>query len=76
MNWKWLLAVAFLGCIVFAVGIFALIIGVMRNSDVAQQAVARAQTNPAVSGQGWSWMSWVALHNAVVVGVLGKDHAD
>jgi hypothetical protein len=50
-NWKWLLAVAFLGCIVFAVGIFALIMGVMRNSDVAQQAVARAQANPAVVQQ-------------------------
>ncbi len=47
-NWKWLLLVAFLGVVLFAGGIFALIMGGMRSSDVAQAAVARAQANPTV----------------------------
>jgi Cytochrome oxidase complex assembly protein 1 len=50
-NWKWLLVVAFLGVIAFLVGIFALIMGGMRNSDVAKEAVARAQANPSVAEQ-------------------------
>jgi len=47
-NWKWLLAVTFLGMVVFAAGIFALIMQGMRSSDVAQEAVTRAQANPAM----------------------------
>jgi hypothetical protein len=45
-NWKWLLAVTFLGLVVFSAGIFALIMEGMRSSDVAQEALARAQANP------------------------------
>ena len=47
-NWKWLLAVTFLGLVVFSTGIFALIVEGMRSSDVAQEALARAQANPAM----------------------------
>ena len=47
-NWKWLLAVTFLGLAVFSAGIFALIMEGMRSSDVAQEALARAQANPAM----------------------------
>ena len=47
-NWKWLLLAAFFGLIVFAVGVFALIMGGIRSSDVAKEAVARAQSNPIV----------------------------
>jgi hypothetical protein len=47
-NWKWLLAVTFLGLVVFSAGIFALIMEGMRSSDVAQEALARAQANPAM----------------------------
>jgi hypothetical protein len=44
----------------FVAGIFVLVMGGMRNSDVAKEAVARAQANPAVAqrlgaeiNQGW-----------------------
>jgi len=47
-NWKWLLAVTFLGLVVFSAGIFALIMEGMRGSDVAQEALARARANPAM----------------------------
>jgi Cytochrome oxidase complex assembly protein 1 len=47
-NWKWLLGATFLTLVVFAAGIFALIMSWMRGSDVAQEAVARAQANPAM----------------------------
>jgi hypothetical protein len=47
-NWKWLLAATFLMFVVFGAGIFALIMSWMRGSDVAQEAVARAQANPAI----------------------------
>jgi len=50
-NWKWLLVVAFFGVVAFVVGIFALIMGGMRNSDVAKEAAARAQANPSVVEQ-------------------------
>jgi hypothetical protein len=47
-NWKWLLAAVFVCGIVFVIGIFSLIIGAMRGSDVAKEAVARAQSNALV----------------------------
>ena len=47
-NWKWLLLVGFLVMVCFGLGIFALIMSWMRSSDVALEAVARAQANPAV----------------------------
>jgi hypothetical protein len=54
-NWKWFVPVAFLGAIAFFVGLFALIMGGvmggMRDSDVAKEAVARAQANPSVVEQ-------------------------
>ena len=58
--WKRLLAVVFVGGVVFMVGIFTLIMGAMRSSDVAKEAVARAQSNAllvqrlgAPIGEGW-----------------------
>jgi hypothetical protein len=50
-NWKWLLLVAFLGMILLGVGVFALIMGAIRGSDVAKESVARAQANAAVVQQ-------------------------
>src|ERR1022692_3713980 len=47
-HWKKLLAAAFVCGVVFVVGIFTLLMGAMRASDVAKEAVARAQSNPLV----------------------------
>ncbi len=47
-NWKWLLLVSFLVMVCFGLGFFALIMSWMRSSDVALEALARAQANPAV----------------------------
>jgi hypothetical protein len=49
-NWIWLLAAVFVCGAVFVAGIFTLIMGAMRGSDVAREATARAQAN-AVVGQ-------------------------
>jgi len=47
-NWGKLLAAAFLCMILFVGGIITLLMGAMRGSDVAKEAVARAQVNPIV----------------------------
>jgi hypothetical protein len=47
-NWKWLLLATFLVMVCIGLGIFALIMSWMRGSDVALEALARAQANPAV----------------------------
>jgi len=47
-NWKWLLATFFLGLVVFAFGIFAIILGVMRDSTVAKNSVERARSSDPV----------------------------
>src|SRR5271170_2683254 len=47
-NWKWLLLASFLVMVCFGLGIFALIMSWMRSSDVALEALSRAQANPAV----------------------------
>src|ERR1035437_3566805 len=59
-HWKKLLAAAFVCGVVFVVGIFTLLMGAMRASDVAKEAVARAQSNPlgmhrlgAQINEGW-----------------------
>lgn len=59
-NWIWLLVALFVCGIVFVLGIFSLIIGAMRGSDVAKEAVARAQSNALVAqrlgapiSEGW-----------------------
>jgi hypothetical protein len=59
-NWKKLLAAMFLCGAVFVVGIFTLIMGAMRSSDVAKEAIARAQSNQLVAqrlgapiSEGW-----------------------
>ncbi len=49
-NWKWLLAAIFVCGAIFVIGIFTLIMGAMRGSDVAREATARAQAN-ALLGQ-------------------------
>ncbi len=49
-NWIWLLAALFVCGAVFVVGIFTLVMGAMRGSDVAREATARAQAN-ALLGQ-------------------------
>jgi len=48
-NWKWLLLASLLVMVCFGLGIFALIMSWMRSSDVALEAVARAQADPAVA---------------------------
>jgi len=48
-NWKWLLLLSLLLMVCIGLGIFALIMSWMRSSDVALEAVARAQGNPAVA---------------------------
>lgn len=59
-NWKWLLAAVFVCGAVFVVGIFTLVMGAMRGSDVAREATARAQANALVGqrlgspiSEGW-----------------------
>lgn len=59
-NWWKLLAAAFLCMILFVAGIVTLIVGAMRGSDVAKEAVARAQSNTLVTqrlgnpiSEGW-----------------------
>jgi cytochrome oxidase complex assembly protein 1 len=58
--WIWLLVVVLLCGALFVFGIFSLIIGAMRGSDVAKEAVARAQSNSLVAqrlgapiSEGW-----------------------
>src|ERR1700676_718114 len=58
--WIWLLAALLLCGALFVFGIFSLIIGAMRGSDVAKEAVARAQSNALVAqrlgapiSEGW-----------------------
>jgi Cytochrome oxidase complex assembly protein 1 len=59
-NWKWLLAAVFVCGAVFVAGIFTLVMGAMRGSDVAREATARAQANALVGqrlgtpiSEGW-----------------------
>jgi Cytochrome oxidase complex assembly protein 1 len=59
-NWIWLLVVMFVCGVVLVLGIFTLIMGAMRSSDVVKEGVARAQSNPLVVqrlgtpiSQGW-----------------------
>ena len=59
-NWKKLLAAMFLCGAVFVVGIFALIMGAMRSSDVAKEAISRAQSSTILAqrlgapiSEGW-----------------------
>lgn len=59
-NWKWLLAGIFVGGIVFVLGIFTLVMGSIRSSDAAKEAVARAQSNAFITqrlgtpiSEGW-----------------------
>lgn len=59
-NWWKLLAAAFACMILFIAGIVTLIVGAMRGSDVAKEAVARAQSNALVTqrlgnpiSEGW-----------------------
>ena len=70
-NWKWLLATLFVGGLVMMVGFFALIMGAIRNSDVAQASVATAQSNRQVVQQlgspieeGWLLSGSVNVSNA------------
>jgi hypothetical protein len=59
-NWKRLLAAVFLCGVVFVVGILTLIMSAMRSSDVAKEALAKAQSNAVVAqrlgapiSEGW-----------------------
>lgn len=47
-NWLWLLGGLFLCGLVFIGGLFMLVFGAMRSSDVAKEATNRAHSNPAV----------------------------
>jgi hypothetical protein len=59
-NWKGLLAAIFVCGVVFVAGIFSLIMGAMRSSDVAKEATARAQSSALLAqrlgtpiNEGW-----------------------
>jgi hypothetical protein len=76
-NWKWLLLATFLLMVCFGLGIFALIMSWMRSSDVALEAVARAQADPAVVQrlgapieEGW------LTSGSINVGAGGSGDAD
>jgi len=47
-NWKKLLLIVPLGALVFVGAILVLVMGGIRNSEVAKEAAGRAQTNPLV----------------------------
>ncbi len=51
-NWKWFVPVLCVGCLValacLILGILTLVFGVMRSSDVYEEAVATAKANPMV----------------------------
>jgi len=70
-NWKWLLATFLLGGLALIFGIFTLIMGAMRSSDVAKASVAMAQSNRQVAQQlgspieeGWLLSGSVNVSNA------------
>ncbi|MGZ4732314.1 MAG: cytochrome c oxidase assembly factor Coa1 family protein [Terriglobales bacterium] len=70
-NWKWLLATLFMGGLVLMVGFFALIMGAIRSSDVAQASMATAKSNRRVLQQlgapieeGWLLSGSVNVSNA------------
>jgi hypothetical protein len=76
-NWKWLLLVVFSVLIVLGLGIFALIMSAMRSSTAAEDAVARAQSNPAVverlgSGIAEGWI----MSGSINVSADGTGDAD
>jgi hypothetical protein len=70
-NWFWLLiALAVCGA-AFLFGIFSLIVGAIRGSDVAKEAVSRAQSNPAIRGhlgapisEGWFVVGSINVSNS------------
>ena len=76
-NWKWLLLLSFLVMVCFGLGIFALIMSWMRSSDVALEAVARAQANPAVAQKlgGRIEEGWFTS-GSINVGTGGSGDAD
>jgi hypothetical protein len=76
-NWKWLLLVSFLVMVCIGLGIFALIMSWMRSSDVALEAVARAQANPAVAQRlgGRIEEGWLTS-GSINVGTGGSGDAD
>ncbi len=70
-NWKWLLATFLLGGLALVFGVFALIMGAIRSSDVAQASVATAQSNRQVAQrlgspieEGWLLSGSVNVSNA------------
>jgi hypothetical protein len=70
-NWKWLLATFLLGGLALVFGLFALIMGTIRSSDVAKASVAMAQSNRQVAQQlgspieeGWLLSGSVNVSNA------------
>ncbi|MGH9503481.1 MAG: cytochrome c oxidase assembly factor 1 family protein, partial [Terriglobales bacterium] len=70
-NWKWLLATFLLGGLALVFGLFALIMGTIRSSDVAKASVAMAQSNRQVAQQlgspieeGWLLSGSINVSNA------------
>jgi hypothetical protein len=73
-NWFWLLiALAVCGA-AFLFGIFSLIVGAIRGSDVAKEAVARAQSNAVVVRRLGTPISegWLVLGSINVSGTSGN----
>lgn len=73
-NWFWLLIAAAVCGAVFLFGIFSLIVGAIRGSDVAKEAVARAQSNPVVVRHLGTPISegWFVLGSINVSGTSGN----
>jgi hypothetical protein len=73
-NWFWLLIAAAVCGVVFLFGIFSLIVGAIRGSDVAKEAVARAQSNPIVVQRLGTPISegWLVLGSINVSGASGN----
>jgi hypothetical protein len=73
-NWFWLLIAAAVCGAAFLFAIFSLIIGAIRGSDVAKEAVARAQSNPLVAQRLGTPISegWFVLGSINVSGTSGN----
>jgi hypothetical protein len=73
-NWFWLLIALAVCGVALLFGIFSLIVGAIRGSDVAKEAVARAQSNAVVAQRVGTPISegWLVLGSINVSGTSGN----
>jgi hypothetical protein len=73
-NWFWLLIALAVCGVAFVFGIFSLIVGAIRGSDVAKEAFARAQSNAVVVQRLGTPISegWLVLGSINVSGTSGN----